>query len=77
MVEQWVAENIALVAGFIATGGVALWRISALEKAMKQESENARADHRRIYERLEAEAVANAELRGELRGKGVINGSTD
>ena len=77
MIEQWLTDNIVVVAGFVATGGVALWRISALEKAMKSQADNAREDRRRIYERLESDAIANAELRGELRGKGVINGGID
>ena len=74
MLESWLAENALLLAGFIATGGTAMWRIAALEKRMEKQSENARQDRRRIYEKQEAQALEIAELKGELRGRGVING---
>ena len=66
-----------MLAGFIATGGTALWRISSLEKRMEKQSENAREDRRRSYEKQEAQALDMAELRGELRGRGVINGERE
>ena len=49
MLESWLADNALVLAGFIATGGAALWRIQALEKRMEKQSENAREDRRRIY----------------------------
>ena len=77
MLETWLAENALLLAGFIATGGTALWRIQALEKRMEKQSENARADRRRIYEKQEIQALEMAALQGELRGRGVINGEKE
>ena len=36
------------LAGFVATGGTALWRIAVLEKRMDQSTKEAREDRRRI-----------------------------
>ena len=77
MLESWFAENALLLAGFIATGGTALWRISSLEKRMEKQSEYAREDRRRIYEKQEEQALDLARLQGELRGRGVINGERE
>ena len=77
MLESWLADNALLLAGFIATGGTALWRIASLEKRMEKQSENAREDRRRIYEKQEAQALEMAALQGELRGRGVINGERE
>ena len=76
MLESWLAENALVIAGFVGTGGAALWRIQALEKRIEKQSENAREDRRRIYEKQETQALEMAELKGELRGRGVINGET-
>ena len=77
MLETWLADNVLVIVGFIATGATALWRIASLEKRMEKQSENARADRRRIYEKQETQALEIAELKGELRGRGVINGATE
>ena len=77
MLESWFAENALLLAGFIATGGTALWRIASLEKRMEKQSENAREDRRRIYEQQTVQALEMAALQGELRGRGVINGDRE
>ena len=77
MLESWLADNALVLAGFIATGGAALWRIQALEKRMEKQSENAREDRRRIYEKQEEQALDLARLQGELRGRGVINGERE
>ena len=77
MLESWLADNALILAGFIATGGTALWRISSLEKRMEKQSENAREDRRRIYERQTEQALEMAALQGELRGRGVINGDRE
>ena len=65
------------MAGFIATGGAALWRIQALEKRMEKQSENAREDRRRIYEKQTEQALEMAALQSELRGRGVIYGERE
>ena len=77
MFEAWLADNALVIAGFIGTGGAALWRIASLEKRMEKQSENAREDRRRIYEKQEAQALEMARLQGELRGRGVINGDKE
>lgn len=77
MLESWLADNALLLAGFIATGGTALWRIQCLEKRMEKQSENAREDRRRIYEKQTEQALEMASLQGELRGRGVINGDRE
>ena len=77
MFESWLADNALVLAGFIATGGTALWRIASLEKRMEKQSENAREDRRRIYEKQEEQALDLARLEGELRGRGVINGKRE
>ena len=77
MLESWLADNALVLAGFIATGGTALWRIASLEKRMEKQSENAREDRRRIYEKQEEQALDLARLEGELRGRGVINGKRE
>ena len=77
MLESWLADNALVLAGFIATGGTALWRIASLEKRMEKQSENAREDRRRIYEKQEEQALDLARLQGELRGRGVINGERE
>ena len=77
MLESWLAENALVIAGFIGTGGAALWRIQALEKRIEKQSANARDDRRRIYEKQEVQALEMAELKGELRGRGVINGAPE
>ena len=77
MLESWLAENALVIAGFIGTGGAALWRIQALEKRMEKQSENAREDRRRIYEQQTEQALEMARLQGELRGRGVINGERE
>ena len=77
MLESWLADNALVLAGFIATGGAALWRIQALEKRMEKQSENAREDRRRIYVKQEEQALELARLEGELRGRGVINGKRE
>ena len=76
MLESWLAENALVIAGFIGTGATALWRIQTLEKRMEQQGKEARDDRRRIYEKQESQALELASLRGELRGKGVINGES-
>ena len=75
--NQRLADNALVLAGFIATGGTALWRIASLEKRMEKQSENAREDRRRIYEKQEEQALDLARLQGELRGRGVINGERE
>ena len=77
MLESWLADNALVLAGFIATGGTALWRIASLEKRMEKQSENAREDRRRIYEKQTEQALEMARLQGELRGRGVINGDKE
>ena len=77
LLESWLADNALVLAGFIATGGTALWRIASLEKRMEKQSENAREDRRRIYEKQEEQALDLARLEGELRGRGVINGKRE
>ena len=89
MLESWLADNALILAGFIATGGTALWRIASLEKRMEKQSENAREDRRRIYEkqterlrwwRLRA-SCASTEIGSDsyagrlLRGRGVSGAS--
>ena len=44
---------------------------------MEKQSENAREDRRRIYEKQEEQALDLARLQGELRGRGVINGERE
>ena len=69
MLESWLAENALVIAGFIGTGGAALWRIQALEKRMeKHESENAREDRRRIYEQETEQALEMAGSRASYAG---------
>ena len=65
MLESWLADNALILAGFIATGGTALWRIASLEKRMEKQSENAREDRRRIYEKQTEQALEMAALQGE------------
>ena len=77
MLESWLAENALVIVGFVATGATALWRITALEKRMETQSERAREDRRRIYEKQEIQALEMATLQGELRGRGVINGEKE
>ena len=77
MLESWLAENALLLAGFVATGGAALWRIAVLEKRMDQSTKEAREDRRRIYEKQTEQALEMARLQGELRGRGVINGERE
>ena len=74
MLESWLADNALVLVGFIATGAVALWRITALEKRMERQAENAREDRRRIYAKQEEQGLEIAELKGQLRGQGIING---
>ena len=81
--EQFLVQNAAVFLGFVATGGAALWRISQLEKRMDRNAEHAREDRRRLYTELgEHERITDTlraefyEVRGELRGKGIINGGT-
>ena len=76
MLESWLAENALVIAGFIGTCATALWRIQTLEKRMEQQGKDARDDRRRIYEKQESQALELASLRGELRGKGLINGES-
>ena len=38
MLESWLVQNALVIAGFIGTGGAALWRIQALEKRMEKQS---------------------------------------
>ena len=77
MLESWLAENALVIAGFIGTGGAALWRIQALEKRMEKQSENAREDRRRITKSRRRRRLEMAALQGELRGRGVINGERE
>ena len=74
MLETWLADNALVIVGFVATGATALWRITALEKRMEKQSMDAREDRRRIYQKQETQALEMAELKGELRGRGIING---
>lgn len=73
--EEWLNNNLSIVIGFIGTGAVALWRISALERRMERQSREAREDRRRIYEEQERQSRELAELRGELRGRRLIDSS--
>ena len=75
MLESWLADNALLLIGFVGTGATALWRIATLEKRMEKQAENAREDRRRIYAKQESQALEMAELKGELRGRGIINGA--
>ena len=77
LLESWLADNALILAGFVATGGTALWRIAVLEKRMDQSSKEAREDRRRIYEKQTEQALEMAALQGELRGRGVINGERE
>ena len=74
MLETWLADNALVIVGFVATGATALWRITALEKRMEKQSMDAREDRRRIYQKQEIQGLEIAELKGELRGRGIING---
>ena len=72
--EQWLADNALVIVGFIATGGAALWRISALEKRADKRDEQAREDRRLLHSKLEEQGRDFARLEGQLIGRGVING---
>ena len=75
MIEGWLSENLIFIIGFIGAAATALWRIQALEKRMEKQAENAREDRRRIYRKQEDQELKLAALEGELRGRGVINGT--
>ena len=67
MFESWLADNALVLAGFIATGGTALWRIASLEKRMeKQVCENAHEDRRRIYDQAGSAGVGNGFVAGRV-----------
>ena len=61
--------------GIISVLAVVQWRLNALEARMNKRAEQAREDRRTIHNGMGSIRVEMAELKGQLYGRGIINGN--
>ena len=74
MEELLAAENLKWLLGGLCMLAVALYRLARVEKRLEKSLDEAREDRRGIYKELNSSRTEMAELRGQLRGGGYING---
>ena len=72
--EELLLENLKWLVGGLCMLAVAMYRLAQVEKRLEKSLEEAREDRRGIYKELNANKTEMAELRGQLKGGGYING---
>ena len=72
---EWLDGNVVTFGVLMIAGGGAMgWRLWSLENFVKDRAKESREDRRLLYEKIQHQNEEIAELKGYLRGKGVING---
>ena len=66
---------ITVILAIIAGAGAMAWRMWSLEQFVKERARESREDRKVIYSKLDNQATEMSELKGYLRGRGMLNGS--